>query len=145
MTLQTVRAVFESWLTTQFNAMTTPPVAIVYDNVQETPPADPTQDWVLINISYPSITEPILCPDESGIEYIRGNIQVSCYAPRGFGMLRVEELASVAATALCSVNTAPDPNNVRPRVGSIAGPQAIGTGDSPYMLSVVSAPFSARG
>jgi len=146
MSLAHIRAFFETHLTTNFVDMDNPPDAIVYDNVQETLQADPSQDWVLLSISFPQISEPTICSlQNSGVDAIRGNIQVSCYSPRGVGMLRVEELASVAAAALGSVNSADDPNNVRPRVGSIEGPQSIGTGYSPYMLSVVSAPFTAKG
>ena len=70
MSFQALRAAFEVALTEAFAAMT-PAVPCYYDNVQETPP---NSEHVLISISYPSLTEPVICKAENQVELVRGNV-----------------------------------------------------------------------
>jgi hypothetical protein len=144
MSLATIRSLFERELSTAYSTLPQP-VMVVFDNVQEVPPADASGEFVQLTISFPSLTEPVLCLTESGIENIRGNIQISCYGPRARGMKRLEELASVAAQTLNNLQTAADPDGVRPRIGSISGPEAVLSGDAPHALVTLSAPFTAKG
>ena len=141
MSLANIRALIETQMNTAFQSMT-PPVPVVFDNVQEAPPGD---EYVILSISYPSFTEPVLCPDESAIEYIRGTVQLACYTPRAQGMKRLEEMSSTGMQTLNSMKAAADPNNVRLSIGVIAGPTPVLSGDQPYALANVAAPFTAKG
>lgn len=118
-------------------------VPVIYDNVQETPP--PTDSYVILSLSYPTMTEPVLCPNESGIEWIRGSVQVSCYNRRAQGMRQLEEMAALAMTTLNTLQTRADPEGVNPRIGSIQGPTPVLSGDDPYALVTLAAPFTAKG
>ena len=55
------------------------PTPVCFDNVDETRPAD--APYVMCIISWPSTAEPVLCQGEGMVENIRGNLQISCYAP----------------------------------------------------------------
>ncbi len=142
MSLADIRAVFETELFAVYQAMT-PPVPVMFDNVQEEPPAGSNSEYVLLNLTWPSITEPILCLDESGIEVIRGNVQISCFTPRAQGMKRLEAMASVGITTLNYLKKVDPTVNVC--VGVVAGPVTVLSGDNPHALAVVSAPFTAKG
>ena len=141
MSLAHIRSLFESTISDAYAAMT-PAVPVMFDNVQETPPAD---EYAILSLSFPSITEPTLCLNESGVEYIRGNVQVVCYVPRQQGMKRLEQMAETAIVALNSIQAQTDTNNVRPRVGAINGPVSVLSGDGSHALANVSAPFVAKG
>jgi len=141
MSFAAIRSLFERELNAEFSAMQ-PPVTVVFDNVQDTPPGE---EFAIVNLSYPSTTEPVLCPDESCIEVIRGSVQVSCYSQRGRGMKRLEQMATVAMRTLNNLQKAYDPDGVRPRIGSIDGPTPILSGDQPQALVTIAAPFTAKG
>lgn len=139
MSLQTIRAAFEVALTDAFAGMT-PAVPCYYDNVQETPP---NSEHVLINISYPSLTEPVICKAESNVELVRGNVQVSIYTARQKGMGRLEEMSALAAQTLVRMHDVC--SDVNASCGQINGPDYLLSGDAPYAMASVSAPFTARG
>ena len=141
MSIANIRSLFESHISDSFGALT-PAVPVMFDNVQDTPPAG---EHVVLTVSFPSFTEPTLCMTESGVEYIRGNVQIACYTPRGQGMKRLEVLAETAIIALNNIQDQTDTNNVRPRVGQILGPINVLTGREPLALTNVSAPFVAKG
>ena len=142
MTLAAVRALFETELSTAFGAMV-PAVPVVFDNVQETPPGD---EYVIVNLTYATTTQPILCPTESDIETLSGTVQVSCYTPRQQGMLRLEQIATTAMATLNGIRAAADTdsNVISASVGSIEGPVNIVNGEASYALATVAAPFRAR-
>lgn len=114
-------------------------VQVVWDNVQETPPALP---YVICLISFQETTEAVLCTGESMMENINGSIQLSHYAPRGQGMKQLETLA---ATGMSCLNTMYDWGNTTANVkmGRINGPVHLLEGPEPYAISTLSAPFTA--
>lgn len=136
MSYATIRALIESTIAAAYA-----PTPVMFDAVQETPPDG---EHVVLAISYPSAVMPTLCVAESGIELVRGNVQISCYAPRGRGMKRLEELSQIGMQALVTLQAQPDPNGVRPRVGEVTSATVL-SGDQPYALITVSAPFTAKG
>ena len=140
MSLQQIRALFEAELSIAYQAMT-PSVPVVFDNVQEEPPGT---EYVVMSLSYPSFAEPQLCPDESLIEYIRGNIQLACYTPRAQGMRRLEEMATVGMQTLNTIATSPFSLGMNPRMGQLLGPLPVLAGNTPYALVNVSGPFTVR-
>ena len=139
MSFQQIRATFESAMADAYGGLT-PPVPVVFDAVQETPPPLP---HVVLSITYSDVTTPVLCPTESAMEQINGTIQVSCYTKRGRGMKELEELAAVGMQALVQIKDLCNP--VRPSVGTIDGPQNVLSGNEPYALTTISAPFTAKG
>ncbi len=142
MSFAAIRAVFETELFAAFQAMT-PPVPVMFDNVQAEPPPSSDSEFVLLNLTFPTTVEPILCLDESGIEVIKGSVQVSCYTPRQQGMKRLESMAEVAMSTLNTLKTAS--GTVRASVGVISGPTTVLGGTDPHALVVVAAPFTAKG
>ena len=80
--LSDVRAIIETKVSDAYAALT-PSVPVAFDNVQETPFDLP---YVVCIISYTSTTEPIICQSEAGLERLLGNLQLSCYVPKGEGM-----------------------------------------------------------
>lgn len=140
MSLQAIRALFESELNTAFQGMT-PPVPVVFDNVQEEPPGT---EYVIVSLSYPSFAEPQLCPDESLIEYIRGNVQLACYTPRGQGMKRLEDMAIVGMQTLNGIASSPLSLGMNPKMGQLLGPLPVLSGNDPQALVNVSGPFTVR-
>ena len=144
MSLANIRSLVEVAVTNAYAALT-PPVPMVYQNVQEEPPGGANTEYVIVSLSYPQLTEPILCPDESNIEAIRGNVTLFCYTPRASGMKRLEELGAVAIRTLNNLKGASDPNSVRFNLGSVEGPIPVLQSDNPLALVNVNAPFTAKG
>lgn len=118
-------------------------VPLHYDNVEEQP--IPTEgsitEYAEITISFPSSTEPDIC---GGVVFIRGNVQVNCYAPRMGGMMRLEQMGAAVVCALMTIGDYPEPTNVITSVQSIQGPTSVLNGQDPQAAIVVSAPFTAR-
>ena len=135
MTLQTIRAHIENKVFTDFQNLV-PPIEVVFDNTFETPPALP---YVVCTISYTTTTEAIIC--EEDLENLRGNLQLSIYAPRGRGM---KDLELYATQAMKSMNTMYDRSApVHVKCGQLLGPTPVLSNDEPYALATVSAPFIA--
>ena len=141
MSLANIRSLVEVAMNDAFAALT-PAVPVVFQNVQEEPPG---QEYVILNLVYPNLTQPIICPEESNIETIQGTVTFVCYVPRAQGMKRLEELATVGCQTLNALKAQPDPNNVRFNLGAIEGPITVLDGDNPLALASVTAPFTAKG
>ena len=138
MSFQLIRAHIESRVNDAFQVMV-PPLEVMFDNVQETPPALP---YVICVVSYADTTLPVVCQTESMVEDIRGNLQLSIYAPRGRGMSALEVYA---AEGMKVMNRMYDPDGiVRVKCGQINGPVPVLAGDQPSALVTLSCPFVAR-
>ena len=106
---QAIRPHIESKVYEAYQALV-PPIEVMFDNVQETPPALP---YVICLISYLDVTTPVICQGESMVEQINGNLQLSVYAPRGRGMGALE--------LYCLLYTSPSPRDrTRSRMPSSA-------------------------
>ena len=137
MSFAAVRAVIESKVWDQFQAMS-PAVPVVFDNVQETPPALP---YVMCLVSYSSTTEPVICPGGGALERLLGNLQLSCYAPRAQGMKALE---SMAAEGMAAMNTMYDGTaSTKVKCGQINGPTPVLAGLEPYAVVTLSCSFNA--
>ena len=143
MTYQAIRALFEVELNNQFAAVGVP---VVFDNVQETPPANANQMWAQITLSFTQATVPVLCPEESCAEEIRGTVSVNVWGMRANGMGPLELLGSQTIGTLNRIKRAAinDPNILSAFVGSIEGPQPLLDDEEPWAGVVVTAPFIAR-
>ena len=138
MTFQAIRAHIESRVFTAFQNLN-PPVEVVWDNAQETPPALP---YIVCTISYTDTTAPVVCQETSMLLQVNGNLQLAAYAPRGRGMGALEVYG---AEAMSIMNNLYDPAaDVRVKCGVINGPVALLGGDQPYAMVNVSCPFTAR-
>ena len=137
MSFQQIRAHIETKVNDAFQALV-PPIEVMYDNVQETPPALP---YVVCLISYTDTTVTTVSPTDGAMEQLNGNLQLSIYVPRGRGMKALEEYS---ATGMQVMNSLYDwSNSVNVKAGQINGPVALLAGDEPYALATISCPFSA--
>lgn len=135
---QAIRAHIESKVYSAYQAMV-PPIEVMFDNVQETPPALP---YVICLISYLDVTRPVICQGESMVEQINGNLQLSIYVPRSQGMSKLELYAQEAVKLM---NTMYDPTaDAKVKCGAVNGPVPLLNGDQPYALATVSCSFKAR-
>ena len=116
-----------------------PGITVCFQNVDETPPPVP---YVICMISYPTTTEPVICQNESAVEQLRGNLQISCYAERGKGMKPLEEMGVQGMVLMNRMYEWDSP--VKVRCGQISGPTPILAGTEPYGLVTISCPFNAR-
>ena len=137
MSFASVRAVVEKKVFDTFQNLASP-VEVIFDNVQDTPPALP---YVACIVSYTSTTEPVICPGGGAIERLLGNLQISCYAPRGRGMKYIE---SLAAEGMKAMNTMYDGTaSTQVKCGQINGPTPVLSGVEPYALVTLSCSFAA--
>lgn len=135
MSFAQVRAYIETRVVSAF-----PGVPVVFDNVQETPPALP---YVVCLISYPTTTLPVLSAEESMIEQLRGNLQISCYAERGEGMGPLEDMAAQGMALMDRMYDWSD-FHTKVRCGQISGPTPSLAGTQPYSLVTLSCAFNAQ-
>ena len=137
MSFQLIRAHIEERVNNAFQAIV-PAVPVVFDNTAETPPERP---YVVCLISYTDTTLPVVCQDESMVENINGNLQLSIYGDRGRGMGVLEVYA---AEGMKVMNHLYEPNAlVKVKCGQINGPVPLLDGDEPYALVTLSCPFVA--
>jgi len=132
-----IRAHIETSVNTAFQNLN-PPVEVVFDNVQETPPALP---YVVCLVSYTNTTVTTVSQTDGALEQLNGNLQISCYAPRGQGMKRLEEYSATAMQVMNNLYSWG--SNVKVKAGQIAGPVPVLGNDEPYALTTVSCPFLA--
>ena len=95
MSFASIRALIETKVNDAFGVLN-PPVEVVFDNVQETPPALP---YVVLNISYTNTTVTTVRPSDGALKQINGNIQIAV-CPRARGMKALEELATTSMQVL---------------------------------------------
>jgi len=138
MSFQQIRAHIETKVNDAFQALV-PPIEVMFDNVQETPPALP---YVVCIVSYTDTTVTTVSVTDGAMEQLNGNLQLSIYVPRGRGMKALEEYS---ATAMQVMNSLYDWSGaVKVKAGQINGPVALLAGDEPYALATVSCPFTAQ-
>ena len=137
MTFQAIRAHIETKVNDAFQALV-PPIEVMFDNVQETPPAVP---YVVCLISYLDTTVTTVSVTDGAMEQLNGNLQLSIYVPRGQGMKALEQYS---ATAMQVMNSLYDwGGSVKVKAGQINGPVPLLNGDQPYALATISCPFIA--
>ena len=137
MTFQAIRAHIETKVNDAFQALV-PSIEVMFDNVQETPPAVP---YVVCLISYLDTTVTTVSVTDGAMEQLNGNLQLSIYVPRGQGMKALEEYAT---TSMVLMNNLYDwGSTVKVKAGQINGPVPLLNGDQPYALATISCPFIA--
>ena len=137
MTYAAIRAQIETKVNNAYQALS-PAVPVMFDNVQETPPALP---YVVCLVDYLDTTIPTVCVEDGAVEQINGNLQLSIYVPRGQGMKALEQYSTTAMTVMNSLFDWG--SSVKVKAGQINGPVALLDGDVPYALATISCPFIA--
>ena len=137
MSLASIRSLIETKVNTAFGNLS-PPVEVVWDNVQETPPALP---YVVVSISYTDTTVSTVCPTDGAMEQINGNLQIAAYAPRGRGMKALEQYATTSMQVMN--NLYEWGGSVKVKAGPINGPVPLLAGDQPYAMVNTSCAFIA--
>lgn len=124
------------------------PLALqTFDNVQETPPADPGASYASIAISFPqAISEAIGC---EGADRIVGSCNVILYTPKGQGMKPAEDIAQAVLREWARVNRAVQavgatPNPMRLKTWSVNGPNALAPDQRPHQLTQLSCAFTGH-
>lgn len=139
-----------------------PFAAQVFDNVQETPPAD---TYAVINISFPqTVIEAIGC---EGADHIIGSCNVVLYTPKGKGMKPAEDTLQAVIKAWVRVNktlatssharsadgaglkaVGTHPATIARKAGlrtrNISGPNALAPDQRPHQVTQLSCAFTAR-
>lgn len=146
---QKIRAAIEAPLLTAFNNQT-PPVPVYFDNVTTVPP-DAPKEYVRVNLTFGLMDETALA---SNLDRPRGAIVIRCFAPKGGGPARCQELVAIAAGVLRSLSSTTKKNgDVFVRVGSVTGPSFLGetvesieasmTNQMPHFVGKISAGWQA--
>jgi hypothetical protein len=122
-----------------------PFMAQVFDNVQETPPAD---TYAVISISFPqTVIEAIGC---EGADHIIGSCNVVLYTAKGKGMKPAEDTLQAVIKEWVRVNKGlVNEGGVRLKTRNISGPNSLaGTTEDgrqvPRQVTQLSCAFTAR-
>lgn len=119
---QKIRAVIEAPILTAFNSQV-PPVPVYFDNVNAVPP-DPPKEYVRVNITFGLMQETAI---SGNLERPRGALVIRCFAAKGGGPARCQELVEIAVNTLKEVaNTKRTDSGVFVRIGAINGPVFAG-------------------
>ena len=136
MSFQQIRAHIESKVNAAYQALS-PAVPVMFDNVQESPPALP---YVICIVSYTDTVMPTVCPTDGSVEQINGNLQLSIYVPRRQGMKQLEEYGAEAMKVMNRLYEWG--GTVKVKAGQINGPVPCLLVTT-YAVATVSCPFTA--
>lgn len=140
MNYQAIRAKIEGPLLTAYNSEI-PSIPVYFDNVTAVPP-DPPNEYVRINFMFGMMSE---CTLESSLDYARGAIVIRCFASKGKGPARAQELISLAATVINQINaTRKTATDTYVRIKDISGPMFPPTEDLPHFIARIDAGWEAR-
>jgi len=118
MNYQAIRASIEAPLLTAFNCQK-PSIPVYFDNVTFVPP-DPPNEYVRVNCTFGLTTEVGL---EQSLDYARGALVVRCFARKGAGPARCQEMIQLAVDVLQEIAASrKTATGVFVRVGQITGP-----------------------
>ena len=140
MTLQSIRAIYESPVIAALAALT-PTVTCYVDN-QPVKKTDAVKDHALIRVSFTSTTETTLGPS---MENLGGLLVVECFAKKNQGPARAQEMITVVMSALNNLNTCSPhaSTGVYGTVGQIIGPDFASLEDQPHYMASISCAFKA--
>jgi hypothetical protein len=143
MTFQLVRGAMQKLTSDALVAAGVPFAQHCFDNVQETPPADPAGTYAIVSISFPqTVTETVGC---SGADHIVGSANLLIYTPKRQGMKPVEDTCQTVLRAWVAVNGAMvNQGGVHLRTRNINGPNALAPDERPHQVVQLSCAFTAR-
>lgn len=115
---QKIRAAIEAPLLAAFNNQV-PPVPVYFDNITAVPPDSP-DEYIRVNLTFGVTQESAITQT---LSHPRGALIVRCFAAKGGGPARCQELVSIAADVVSSLAKTTRANSrVFVRTGVITGP-----------------------
>ena len=115
---QKIRAAIEAPLLVAFNNQV-PPVPVYFDNVTAVPPDSP-DEYIRVNLTF-GLTQQLAITQT--LSHPRGALVIRCFAAKGGGPARCQELVSIAADVVSSLaRTTRAGSRVFVRTGVITGP-----------------------
>jgi hypothetical protein len=137
---QDVRGAMAKLTSDALTAGGVPFTAQVFDNVQETPPAD---TYAVISISFPqTVIEAIGC---EGADRIIGSCNVVLYTAKGKGMKPAEDTLQAVIKEWVRVNKGMvNEGGVHLKTRNISGPNALAPDQRPHQVTQLSCAFTAR-
>jgi hypothetical protein len=140
MNYQSIRAKIEGPLLTAYNSQI-PAIPVYFDNVTAVPP-DPPNEYIRINITFGVMSE---CTLEGSLDYARGAVIIRCFAQKGKGPARVQELIAIATTVINQINaTRKTSTDTYVRIKEISGPAFPPTENLPHFIARIDAGWEAR-
>lgn len=115
---QKIRAAIEAPLLAAFNNQT-PPIPVFFDNVTAVPP-DAPKEYVRVNLTFGLMQQSGIA---QSLSHPRGALVIRCFAAKGGGPARCQELVSMAADVVSGLaKTTRVDSKVFVRAGVITGP-----------------------
>lgn len=140
MNYQSIRAKIEAPLLTAYNSQV-PQVPVYFDNITAVPP-DPPKEYVRVNITFGLTTEPAL---DGSLDYARGALIVRCFAPKGSGPARCQQMIALAKEVIDTLNsTRKTSGSAYVRVGQITGPSFQAPENFPHFVGRIDAGWQAN-
>ena len=139
MNYQSIRAKIEAPLLSAYNSQV-PPVPVYFDNITAVPP-DPPKEYVRVNITFGLTTEPTL---DGSLDYARGALIIRCFAPKGSGPARCQQMIALAKEVIDTLNsTRKTSNSTYVRVGQVTGPSFQAPENFPHFVGRIDAGWQA--
>jgi hypothetical protein len=140
MNYQSIRAKIEAPLLTAYNSQV-PQVPVYFDNITAVPP-DPPKEYVRVNITFGLTTESTL---DGSLDYARGALIIRCFAPKGSGPARCQQMVALAKEVIDTLNsTRKVSNSAYVRVGRITGPSFQAPENFPHFVGRIDAGWQAN-
>ena len=140
MNYQSIRAKIEAPLLAAYNSQV-PHIPVYFDNIAAVPP-DPPKEYVRVNITFGLTTEPTL---DGSLDYARGALIVRCFAPKGGGPARCQQMVALAKEVIDTLNSARKTSgSTYVRVGQVTGPSFQAPESFPHFVGRIDAGWQAR-
>lgn len=139
MNYQSIRAKIEAPLIAAYNNQV-PSIPVYVDNVTAVPP-DAPKEYVRINLTFGLTTQPVLT---TSLDRARGALIIRCFAAKNGGPARVQELVSIAASVLETINSSPnDATTTYVRTGELNGPDFFESDISEHFMARIQTSWQA--
>jgi hypothetical protein len=139
MNYQSIRAKIEAPLLSAYNSEV-PSIPVYFDNITAVPP-DPPKEYVRVNIIFGLTTESTL---DGSLDYARGALIIRCFAPKGSGPARCQQMVALAKEVIDTLNsTRKTSTSTYVRLGQITGPSFQAPEAFPHFVGRIDAGWQA--
>ena len=141
--IQPLRGEIQALISSSLTAAGVPLSNQVWDNVQDTPPADPDGTYAVVSVSFtrPAVSS-IGC---GGLDAPLGNATVTILAPKGQGAQPAEDIACAVLADWCAANKLKGgADTIRLRTYDHVGPAQLPPGPTPHAQWYVGCSFTGR-
>ena len=139
MNYQSIRAKIEAPLLSAYNSEV-PSIPVYFDNITAVPP-DPPKEYVRVNIIFGLTTESTL---DGSLDYARGALIIRCFAPKGSGPARCQQMVALAKEVIDTLNsTRKTSTSTYVRLGQITGPSFQAPEDFTHFVGRIDAGWQA--